>query len=200
MPNSKMKVYLLLRTHNRPNEFRCCIESITKQTILPEIIIISDDEKDEYINEVTVPHQIFHPKYKKPRWWIRHHNPFNDYFNQAISIVPDNNYVIYLDDDDRLLSKDWVQIILEKNVDVLIGRFKMGEDHKYKLIGAQIKRGEIGTGCFSIRSEIAKQYKWPKKRGGDYIYIKKITDNYQPVFTDHIIGSVQKNLNKSWRK
>ena len=33
-----------------------------------------------------------------------------------------------------------------------------------------------------------------------YIYIKKITDNYQPVFTDHIIGSVQKNLNKSWRK
>ena len=65
MTNSKMKVYLLLRTHNRPNEFRCCIESITKQTILPEIIIISDDKKDEYINEVTVPHQIFHPKYKK---------------------------------------------------------------------------------------------------------------------------------------
>ena len=46
MTDSKTKVYLLLRTHNRPNEFRRCIESIIKQTILPEIIIISDDEKD----------------------------------------------------------------------------------------------------------------------------------------------------------
>ena len=89
MTNSKTKVYLLLRTHNRPNEFHRCIESIIKQKILPEIIIISDDEKDVYIKKVAVPHQIFHPKYKKTRWWIRHHNPFNDYFNQALSIIPD---------------------------------------------------------------------------------------------------------------
>ena len=38
---SDPSVYLLLRTHNRPDEFRCCIESISKQSTPPEIIIIS---------------------------------------------------------------------------------------------------------------------------------------------------------------
>ena len=123
-----------------------------------------------------------------------------DYFNQAMSIVPDDNYVIYLDDDDRLLYNDWVKMILKKDVDVLIGKFKMGENHNNKLIGEKIQRGEIGTSCFAIRSEIAKKYQWPTRRGGDYMFIKKITENYNPVFTHHIIGGVQKNLNKSWRK
>ena len=198
--NNPTKVYLLVRTHNRSKEFNVCIESVKMQSILPKLIIISDDLNDTYINNIKIENEIFRPKKRKRHWWIRHHNPYNDYFNQAMSIVPDNNYVIYLDDDDKLLSNDWVQIILEKNVDVLIGKFKMGEDHKYKVIGAKIKRGEIGTSCFSIRSEIAKRYKWPKRRGGDYIYIKKITANYKPTFIDYIVGGVQKNLNKSWQK
>ena len=32
------------------------------------------------------------------------------------------------------------------------------------------------------------------------MFIKKITENYNPVFTHHIIGGVQNNLNKNWRK
>ena len=75
----------------------------------------------------------------------------------------------------------------------------MGKNHNYKLIGAKIKRGEIGTSCFAIRSEISKIYKWPKRRGGDYFFIKQITDKYNPEFIDIIIGGVQKNLNKSWK-
>ena len=122
-----MKVYLLLRTHNRPNEFRCCIESIIKQTILPEIIIISDDEKDVYTKKVAVPHQIFHPKYKKTRWWIRHHNPFNDYFNQALTFIPDGHFIYYLDDDDELVDSDWIKTIIDNNTDLLIARFQLGK-------------------------------------------------------------------------
>ena len=193
------KTYLLLRTHNRPIEFNNCINSISKQSVLPEIIIISDDNNDTYINDVRIPHQIFHPKRIKRRRWIRNHNPYNDYFNQVLSIIPDNNYVIYLDDDDILLNKDWIKIILEKKTDLLIGKFKMGKNHNYKLIGNKIKRGEIGTSCFAIRSEISKIYKWPKKRGGDYLFIKQIAADYNPKFIDIIIGGVQKNLNKSWK-
>ena len=46
--SSESKVFLLLRTHNRPEEFNRCIESISKQSLLPEIIIISDDKNDTY--------------------------------------------------------------------------------------------------------------------------------------------------------
>ena len=42
--NIPSKVYLLLRTHNRPKEFKRCIDSISNQSLLPEIIIISDDK------------------------------------------------------------------------------------------------------------------------------------------------------------
>ena len=128
------KVYLLLRTHNRPNEFRICIESISKQSVLPEIIIISDDENDTYINEVTLPHHIFRPKYRNPLWWIRHHNPFNDYFNQALELIPDGHFVYYLDDDDELVDLDWIQTILKQNTDLLIGKFRLGESHNNVLI------------------------------------------------------------------
>ena len=93
-------VYLLLRTHNRPKEFRRCVESISKQSVIPKTIIISDDKKDAYINEITLPHRVFRPIHKKPQWWIRHHNPFNDYFNQVLTLIPDGQYIYYLDDDD----------------------------------------------------------------------------------------------------
>ena len=93
----KPKVYLLLRTHNRPDEFKRCIRSIEKQSVIPKVIIISDDQNDDYIYDIKLSHQVFNPVYKKPRWWIRHHNPFNDYFNQVLCLVPDGNFVYYLD-------------------------------------------------------------------------------------------------------
>ena len=47
---SDPSVYLLLRTHNRPEEFKHCIKSISEQSVIPKIIIISDDNKDYYIH------------------------------------------------------------------------------------------------------------------------------------------------------
>ena len=129
------KVYLLLRTHNRPNEFKRCLRSVYKQSVLPELIIISDDNSDNYIRNIKTPHQIYHPLYKKPRWWIRHHNPFNDYFNQVLSIIPDGNFIYYLDDDDELVDKNWIKTIIEMNTDILIANFQLGKSHNNKLIG-----------------------------------------------------------------
>ena len=199
MIDSKSKVYLLLRTHNRPNEFRHCIESVAKQTILPEIIIISDDENDEYIKEVTVPYKIFHPKYKKPRWWIRHHNPFNDYFNQVLSIIPDGHFICYLDDDDELVDTDWINTIIDKNSDLLIARFQLGESHNNTFIGNEVIRGKIGGSCIAIRSEIAREFKWPSRGAGDFFFINKVINKYQPVFIPIIAGKVQVDLNRSWK-
>ena len=198
MIDSKSKVYLLLRTHNRPNEFRHCIESVAKQTILPEIIIISDDKNDEYIKKVTVPYKVFHPKYKKPRWWIRHHNPFNDYFNQALSIIPDGHFIYYLDDDDKLVDPNWIQTIINKNTDLLIARFQLGKSHDNAIIGNEVLRGKIGGSCIAIRSEIARKFKWPRRGAGDFFFINQVVKKYKPVFISMVAGKVQKDLHHSW--
>ena len=191
-------VYILLRTHNRPEEFRRCIHSISKQSVIPKIIIISDHKEDYYINELTLQHQIFRPKWKKPRWWIRHHNPYNDYFNQALSLIPDGNYVYYLDDDDELVDTDWIKTILEEKADVLIGRFQLGKSHDGTIIGSEVVRGEIGGSCIALRSEIARKFKWPSKAAGDYMFISQVVKQYKLVFISMITGKVQKDLQHSW--
>ena len=192
------KVYLLLRTHNRSKEFKNCIKSISKQSLLPEIIIISDNYNDDYVNDVILPNQIFHPKYIKPRWWIRHHNPFNDYFNQVLPLIPDGNFIYYLDDDDELVDRNWIKTIVDKNTNVLIARFQLGKSHNNLLIGDKIIRGRIGTSCFAIRSEIAREFKWPSKAAGDYFFIKKVIQKYKPIFIPLIAGKVQFDLQHSW--
>ena len=196
--SSESKVFLLLRTHNRPQEFHRCIESIAKQSVLPEIIIISDDENDTYIKEVTLTHQVFRPKYRKPQWWIRHHNPFNDYFNQAVSLIPDGHFVYYLDDDDELVDQGWIKTILENDSNVLIGRFQLGNAHNHKLIGEKVVRGKIGGSCIALRSEIAREIKWPTRGGGDFFFIRRVVEKYKPIFISMVAGKVQKDLQHSW--
>ena len=196
--SSESKVFLLLRTHNRPEEFNRCIESISKQSVLPEIIIISDDENDTYIKEVTLPHQVFRPKYRKPRWWIRHHNPFNDYFNQALSLITDGHFIYYLDDDDELVDQDWIKTILENDTDILIGQFQLGDAHNHQYIGDVVVRGKIGGSCIAIRSEIAREAKWPSRGGGDFFFISQVVKKYKPLFISMVAGKVQKDLQHSW--
>jgi len=195
---SDPSVYLLLRTHNRPEEFRRCINSISEQSVIPKIIIISDDKNDNYINEVKLPHQIFRPLYKKPQWWKRHHNPFNDYFNQVLSIIPDGHFIYYLDDDDELVDTDWIKTILEEKTDLLIGRFQLGNTHKGKIIGKEIVRGKIGGSCIAIRSEIAREFKWPLIGAGDFFIISQIIKKYEPKFVSIVAGKVQRDLQHSW--
>ena len=193
------KVYIITRTHHRPNEFQICYESIKSQTILPIWYIISDSSKNNYINSIDIPHKIINVNPGKKKWWIKNYMFANGYFNEVLPLIPDGNFVYFLDDDDKLIDKDWIKKIIENNVDILMGKFQMGSDHKYKLIGDKIQRGFIGTSCIAIKSEIAKKYKWPLRSGGDFMYISQVLKNHTPKYLDSIIAGVQTNLNRSWK-
>jgi glycosyltransferase involved in cell wall biosynthesis len=188
----------MVRTHNRPQAFSRCIRSIGGQSVLPRVLIISDDPADTYVENVELDHLLFRPKVKKPHWWIRHHNPFNDYFNQALVLVPDGHFVIYLDDDDILLYPDWVKTILTLNKDVLIGRFQLGKTHGFKVIGDRVERGSIGGSCVAVRSEIARKHPWPARGGGDFMFIRKLSAHYTFEYIPEIVAGVQSDLNHSW--
>ena len=116
----KKDVYVIVRTHNRPKAFSNCISSINSQTVKAKIIIISDDPTDNYINDYLNIGTIFRPVTKKARWWIRHHNPMNDYFNQVVTIIPDGHFIYYLDDDDEMVDPTWIETIIEHDTPLLI--------------------------------------------------------------------------------
>lgn len=193
------QVYLLTRTHHRPEQFQRCLESVKQQSVLPRWIIIRDDPADDYVGQADIPHEIFQPaRVRTPRWWIRHHNPFNDYFNQVLTRIPDGNFIIYLDDDDMLLDPAWVATILERDVDVLVGKFQLGQAHDFAVIGTEIKRGKIGGSCVAVRSEIARKHSWPQRGGGDFLFIRSLARSHDFTWLDRIIAGVQSDLNHSW--
>ncbi len=194
------KVYIITRTHERENEFNNCYKSLLEQTIKPNWIIISDSE-NLYLNKKNeIPYKIIKVKPGRKKWWVRHHNFANEYFNNVLKLIPDGNFVYFLDDDDKLISSNWIEEIITKDVDILIGRFQLGDNHNNKLIGEAIIRGEIGGSCYAIKSEIAKKFKWPCRAGGDFMYLKKILKYHDPIFTDTIIASAQTNLHRRWKR
>lgn len=197
---SSKKVYIITRTHERENEFNNCYKSLLEQTIKPNWIIISDSDNLYLNRKFEIPYEIIKVKPGRKKWWIRHHNFANKYFNDVLKLIPDGNFVYFLDDDDKLCSSNWVEEIIMEDVDILIGRFQLGDNHKNKLIGQVIKRGEIGGSCYAIKSDIAKKFTWPSLGGGDFMYLKKILKYYDPTFTNTIVASVQKNLSRSWKR
>jgi len=103
-----------------------------------------------------------------------------------------------LDDDDELVDQNWIKNIIDTNVDVLIGRFKLGKTHNHKIIGDQLIRGKIGGSCIALRSEIAREAKWPPRGGGDFFFISQVVKKYKPLFISMVAGKVQKDLQHSW--
>lgn len=194
------RVYIITRTHERELEFNNCYESLLSQTVKPNWLIISDSENNYLNKNFDISTKIIKVKPGRKKWWIRHHNFTNCYFNEALPLIPNGHFVFFLDDDDKLITKTWVEEVINKNSNVLIGKFQLGPNHKNKIIGEVIKRGEVGGSCYAIKSEIAKQFTWPNRGGGDFIYLKKILKQYTPNFTDTIIGGVQNNLSRSWKK
>ena len=194
------KVYIITRTHEREHEFNNCYKSLLKQTIEPQWVIISDSSNLYLNKKFEIPHQIVEVIPKSKKWWIRHHNFTNGYFNEVLPHIPDGNFVYFLDDDDFLISSKWIEEIIATNADILIGKFQLGSNHNNKLIGQNIKRGEIGGACYAIKTQLAKKFTWPCRGGGDFMYLRKLLKHYNPIFTDTIIASVQDNLGRSWKK
>ena len=88
-----------------------------------------------------------------------------------------------------MVDTNWIKTILDINTNVLIARFQLGKSHNNLLIGNKIVRGNIGTSCFAIKSEIAKEFKWPSKGAGDYFFIKEVVKKYKPVFIPFNLNS-----------
>ncbi len=195
---SQKEVYVLIRTHHRPEEFARCVESVRQQDERARIMVISDDPGDRYVLDNPEVDMIFRPHVRRPRWWIRHHNPYNDYFNQAALSVPDGHFIYYLDDDDRMSHPSWIRTIRENDVPLLIGRFRLGPAHNRRIIGEEIVRGRIGGSCIAVQSHIPKIIHWPQRGGGDFMFIRKVAAQYDPVFSDVIAGEVQSDLQHSW--
>ena len=81
------------------------------------------------------------------------------------------------------LSKYYFDLL---NTNILIGQFQLGKSHNDAIIGKEIIRGKIGGSCIAIRSEIAREIKWPLRGGGDFFFITRVINKYDPKYPEDL--------------
>jgi glycosyltransferase involved in cell wall biosynthesis len=111
-----MKLSILILTHNRPQLFKRCLESVLKQLPNDAEVIVNNDSCD--IEEIPHPQVIYH--YHKP-------NTLCDIYKFLLE-QSKGEYVYYLEDDDYL-ADDFTSIPL--TADLIVGNYYPTYSPKY---------------------------------------------------------------------
>jgi hypothetical protein len=168
-------INILIRTSKRPKSFKINIESIKNQNYKNYKLLISYDNEEtlDYIkntlNNYDLNYELFEVK-KTEEYYS-----YNDYCNTLLNNVKDG-YIIFLDDDDKLLNVNSLKYI---NEHLLEDRFLAWEYLRPdKIIGPKkgdIKKGNITSCGFCYHSKF-KSF-WPSQIGSDYEFVKNLVNN-----------------------
>ena len=181
---------ILTRTSNRPNGFDKCYNSIINQTYKNINHIVSyDNDKDlDYLNKYDLTKVKVDREFliktdtskvqKSPNFWF---SPHNLYLNVLLEHVSDG-WIIFLDDDDMLLSDTVIEEINNSLVDedtMLIWQMRypngmiLPNNSDYKL--KKIRLGGIGGSCFTFHSKWKDVAKWDAYKCGDFRFLEKLS-------------------------
>lgn len=191
-------INILIRTCKRPEYFKNCINSIASQTYKNINIIIGIEEADRFtesyvddcisgLNISTV--KVFYKKevnvIDAPKniegfgGWFPY-NKYLDILGQSVK----SGYVMYFDDDDKLVSKNSIESII-KNIDseddLIFWRVKFNdrlvpEDNYWNamLSGGAPTCYHISGGGFCFHSKYLSQIEWGYWKMGDYRVSNKL--------------------------
>ncbi len=194
---NKTGLNIIIRTSNRPNYFRRCVESIRKFCPSAYLHVTVDDYKDlAYVHDICKDFsynyylididivRLFCAKIPIER------SPFiyNYYINIAMPFIKDA-WCMVLDDDDELVSKPYFD---EKETDTIYlsrteieGRI-IPSDRNF---GKNIEYRDISTLCVIFHS--SQFVEWTPQRGGDYQFIKDLHEKCTTVWLDKITAVPQ---------
>ncbi len=171
---SSSEIYVLTRTSNRPCLFKKCAKSVQRMKNVVHIVSCDNLNDLEYISKyIPFKNIVFISRTKRKH---KKDRPENLYFNEMYKKVPDDAFIIHLDDD-----AEFVNNIppLKSNLNIwkakVTGR-KMPKDKK-------IVYGNIDSACFAVKAKLAKKVGWTRKSGGDYNFLVKFIKMYEPKIT-----------------
>jgi hypothetical protein len=172
-------IVVLVRTSRRPAFFERCIDSILAQEYSNFRIVISVDTSDtaDYVRPLT-------SIYDKVQWINVQHirttetepYKFNLYCNSLLQCVEDNEYVVFLDDDDEFAHDKCLQVIndhIEPNI-ALVWRFMRPDMLVFPKKSNDIQQGEIDTSSVCVHASMARQGCWDAAQAADFRFFTSV--------------------------
>ena len=171
--NAEIVFNILIRTSNRPNYFKKCIESVRKQTFSGKVrihVCYDTLETFKYVKTYRDINLIFIENDSK-------YYSFNLYCNELLDEVKDG-WIIFIDDDDMFITDKALSIIssnLKNENDLIIWEFLRPD--KIITPKQKFKLGEIDTTCFCFHNNLKNKSKWVSDRCSDFTYFEKLDQN-----------------------
>ena len=185
------KFNVLIRTSNRPQYFDKCLLSILNQNYKNYHVYVCYDkiESLSYLGKYNN-----HPKvtYFPVSVDSKEKYRFNLYMNTLLEKVPNDEWVLFLDDDDKythnLIFKTINSKITSDN-DLLIWKFMRPDKLIFPPDYKNIKCGQIDTTCFTFNKKNIKSSRWGDKQCGDFYFFDQLVKNhnFNRVFVDLIV-------------
>lgn len=171
------KFYILIRTSNRPEYFKNCIESIFNQNYTNYEIIIcyDDDESLNYLSDLSHENITYFRVFKNHQFKYF----FNLYCNELLEKVnvEDNNYIIFLDDDDRFIHNNSLKIINSfiENDSILIWKFLRPDKNIFPKDFNNLTKGDFGSCSCCFNAKYKDLVQWTPIQGGDFDFFTNLS-------------------------
>ena len=180
---------VLIRTSQRENYFKFCIESVYRQSYPNVNIIVGCDDKASY--PYTYDEKaIFVPLQRQQRKdWS--HFPYNLYFNEMMKHCQDG-FVCVLDDDDKFESDTAIEEIMNEEGDLKLWRVQFPAGRvipNNENFGQYPVCKDISGIGFAISTDKIKD--WTDKKGGDYRLITELYKENETVWIDKVLTGLQ---------
>ena len=192
---SEKKINILIRTSNRPECFKRCINSILNQKYDNFRVFICYDNVNslDYLKTLNGNSKIqYFFVYVKSKERYK----YNLYCNRLKSLV-NEGFILYLDDDDELahdLSLYTINKCLQ-NDKILVWKFFRSDKLIYPKDLNKITLGEIVSCGFTCHTNNFNNLLWWDKRNGDYnIFCQLLSKKLKVIFIDYILTKNQSSF------
>lgn len=203
---SEPLINILIRTSNRPEEFKQCIDSIRAQTYKNIRLIVCTDKPEESMPYINANLYDFGATiFTVESTGIPFH--WNFYCNNLKERVAEG-WFFYLDDDDTIRDNDGLEKIAfflgaseELQPMAIICQFQRGNKLKpfprYTAHGtlwlSEIVRGKIGGSCIFLHHSQKNVANWDGQRAADYRFIKAVAEKIPLEFVPVVVVKAGNN-------
>lgn len=173
------KINILIRTHNRPELFKRCLDSCLSQIGAYIRIFVTYDDDGSYI----------------PNWCESFkvepgpEEYFYDCYLNALKARVTSGYFMFLDDDDYLLPGALAQVVFD--APVLIHKL----NHMGNIIGDSLQLGRIGMPCFMIHHSLKDAAHFTGDDHGDYHFGIELAKHVNFVYRDLVLVESDRKSN-----